>query len=338
MKTRPAVLSQSNSVVASGTEKFEIVPRALGPELAPRISNFLIARKTVDFDVSGAQKSLAHENSILLVDDKPENLLTLQLALDGLHANLITAQSGEDALRSVLQHDFAVILLDIRMPGMDGFETAKLIRDREQNKRTPIIFLTAYGDGEARIAQGYSLGAVDYIQKPFNPKILQSKVKVFLDLHNRTRQISSDDSTSWARECAKLEMLSSQRNTDITAGTFGYRPLREAVPQEFEQLASTYSDLLNRALERRIYKEKQEHAEDADNRLRIMAQDLGFLNAGPRDVIDVHIAGLKNASNSTTTQKSNALAEEGRLLMLELMGHLVSYYRNHAPMLRRSAP
>jgi signal transduction histidine kinase len=121
--------------------------------------------------------------NILLVDDRPENLLALETVLAELGQNLFKAQSSKEALRSVLKHDFAVILLDVQMPDMDGFEAAALIRKREQSKHVPIIFLTANDKNEPDVSRGYSLGAVDYLHKPFVPEILQSKVAVFVELH-----------------------------------------------------------------------------------------------------------------------------------------------------------
>src|SRR5438445_4136395 len=120
--------------------------------------------------------------NILIVDDLPEKLLVLGSVLEELEENVLTARSGEEALRRVLEHEFAVILLDVNMPGMDGFETAALIRRRKKSAHTPIIFITAFAD-EMHAAQGYSLGAVDYILSPVVPEVLRTKVKVFVDLH-----------------------------------------------------------------------------------------------------------------------------------------------------------
>ncbi|HEY9596620.1 MAG TPA: response regulator [Cyanophyceae cyanobacterium] len=127
--------------------------------------------------------------NILLVDDHPENLLALEAILERLGQNLVKANSGEEALRCLLQQDFAVILLDVQMPGMDGFETAKLIRNRERSRYTPIIFLTAFNTSETMVFKGYSLGAVDYLFKPIEPEILVSKVTVFVDLFRKTEEI-----------------------------------------------------------------------------------------------------------------------------------------------------
>src|SRR5688572_20160485 len=106
--------------------------------------------------------------NILIVDDMPENLLALEAVLASLEQNIVTATSGEEALRQVLKYDFAVIVLDIMMPTVDGFETAALIRQRERSKHTPIIFLTAMAHGEEQMRRGYQLGAVDFIYKPFS--------------------------------------------------------------------------------------------------------------------------------------------------------------------------
>jgi two-component system, sensor histidine kinase and response regulator len=123
---------------------------------------------------------------ILLVDDQPENLLAAEAVLESLGQQIVKAESGREALRHLLDNDFAVIVLDIMMPEMDGFETAALIRQRERSRHTPIIFLTALGRGEEHIRIGYDLGAVDYIVKPFVPEILRTKVAVFVELHRKS--------------------------------------------------------------------------------------------------------------------------------------------------------
>lgn len=126
--------------------------------------------------------------NILIVDDLPEKILVYRTILEELNVHLIIAHSGEEALRAVLQHDFAVILLDVRMPGMDGFETAAMIRRRKRSAHVPIIFLTAFAD-EVRAAEGYAQGAVDYITTPVIPAVLLAKVRVFADLHRMTQQV-----------------------------------------------------------------------------------------------------------------------------------------------------
>ncbi len=124
---------------------------------------------------------------LLLVDDDESNLLALQAILEPLGQELMLAQNGTDALRMCLEHDFAAILLDVRMPEMDGFETAEMIRARKRSLQTPILFVTAYRSDE-QLFRGYNLGAVDFLFKPIVPEILQSKVNVFVDLR-RTVQL-----------------------------------------------------------------------------------------------------------------------------------------------------
>src|SRR5580700_7062655 len=118
---------------------------------------------------------------ILLVDDTPENLVSLEAALAGLGEDLVMAQSGKEALRHLLNDDFAAILLDVRMPEMDGFETAELIRSRQRSRQIPILFLTGYRN-EEHLFRGYDLGAVDFLFKPIVPGVLRSKVAVFVEM------------------------------------------------------------------------------------------------------------------------------------------------------------
>jgi CheY-like chemotaxis protein len=119
---------------------------------------------------------------ILMVDDRPENLLALEAILGPMDLDLVRANSGEEALRALLQADFALILLDAQMPGMDGFDTAARIKRRTRTKDVPIIFLTAFGEDPSSSYRGYVAGGADYISKPFDPWILRAKVQVFVDL------------------------------------------------------------------------------------------------------------------------------------------------------------
>lgn len=136
------------------------------------------------------QSSAEDRINILMVDDSATNLLALESVLRGPNRNLIRASSGEEALRYLLDNDAAVVLLDVYMPGIDGLQTAELIRGREKSRDIPIIFLTANTTGQNHLARGYSLGAVDYIVKPIEPAILRSKVAVFVELFKKTRQVT----------------------------------------------------------------------------------------------------------------------------------------------------
>jgi PAS domain S-box-containing protein len=151
-----------------------------------------------------AQAPPTEQVDILIVDDRPENLLALEAILEPLHQRLVRASSGEEALRRLLEREFALILLDVQMPGMNGFETARLIKSRERTKYIPIIFLTAISKEEAYVFEGYSVGAVDYLFKPFQPEILRSKVAAFVDLYVRQRNVAAKEAL--VRESERREM------------------------------------------------------------------------------------------------------------------------------------
>lgn len=143
--------------------------------------------------VEAEQGESAEKAKILLVDDEPKSLFALQELLSTLGQNLMVAQSGEEALRLALKNDFAVILLDVRMPGIDGFETARLIRSRERSRSTPIIFLTAAADEMTSMFRGYEVGAVDYLMKPVVPDVLKSKVAVFVELFRKSERLRESE-------------------------------------------------------------------------------------------------------------------------------------------------
>jgi PAS domain S-box-containing protein len=154
--------------------------------------------------------------NILLVDDQPSNLLALESILAQSGQNLVMAESGSAALRHLLQMDFAVVLLDVQMPDLDGFETANLIRSRERSRDTPIIFLTALSRSETNVFRGYELGAVDYMFKPFHPEILRSKVNVFIELFRKRE--------AFKRQAHELARLIKQNELILNAaaeGVFG---------------------------------------------------------------------------------------------------------------------
>lgn len=145
--------------------------------------------------------------NILVVDDRPDKLLAFQSLLEGLGQNVILAHSGTEALKQVLQKDFAVILLDVNMPDIDGFETAKLIRQYKKAAHTPIIFITAYSD-DVRTTQGYALGAIDYIFPPVVPEVLRSKVRAFVDLYRMREAL--------AQSHQALEQRVAERTAELT--------------------------------------------------------------------------------------------------------------------------
>ena len=153
--------------------------------------------------------------NILLVDDRPENLLALEAILEPLSQNLIRANSGPEALKRVLEMDFATILLDVQMPGMNGFEVAEIIKSRERSRTIPIIFLSAINKEEAYVFKGYAMGAVDYVFKPFNPDVLRMKVAVFVDLFIKQREVSRQ--AELLRDAEKRELELEHRTSMLEA-------------------------------------------------------------------------------------------------------------------------
>ena len=148
--------------------------------------------------------------NILLVDDQPANLVALEAMLSGLGQNLIRAESGREALKWLLSNDCAVILLDVKMPDMDGFETATLIRERDRSRHTPIIFLTAADKSHTQAVRGYSVGAVDYLVKPVVPEFVRSKVAVFVELAKKTDLLRRQTRLLQASEQAARELAAEQ--------------------------------------------------------------------------------------------------------------------------------
>lgn len=252
--------------------------------------------------VSQEPEELAPETvKILLVDDQPENLLSASAVLGTLGQEVVTAQSGREALLYLLDQDFAVIVLDIMMPDMDGFETAAFIRQRERSRHTPIIFLTALGRTEDHIRHGYDLGAVDYMTKPFIPEFLRAKVSVFVELH-RKRQLLQQQS----------ELLE-RRN----------RELQEAV--ERSRKAEEEIKALNAHLERRL-----EQLNEANHELETFSYSVSHDLRGPltrmagfsRALLEGHAAQL-DARGMLFLQR----IDDGARRMCDLVDDLLQFSR-----------
>lgn len=175
--------------------------------------------------------------NILVVDDEPRNLLALESALKGLDQNIVTAGSGQECLRHLLDDDFAAIVLDVQMPAMDGYETARSIRARERSRTTPILFLTAHSKDDADIHRGYEFGAVDYIFKPFDPDIIRAKLLVFVELHNKTQLIKRQTKRM-------IEMERRQRKYELEAALHEQeRKAAELLARKSEELERSNADL-----------------------------------------------------------------------------------------------
>ena len=178
--------------------------------------------------------------SVLIVDDDAASLVALEAALRSLGSRIITARSGEEALRKVLEDDFAAILMDVRMPGIDGFTTARMIRERKRSRYTPIIFLTAAQEDLASMFRGYQAGAVDYIVKPVIPEVLRSKLSVFVGLHDMNRMLNAELAE---RSLTEERLRSSEENMRALAAH-----LQSVREEERTHIARDIHDELGQAL------------------------------------------------------------------------------------------
>ena len=176
--------------------------------------------------------------NILLVDDQPQNLLALEAILSEMGENLVKADSGRAALKALLDQEFAVVLLDVQMPGLDGFETAGLIREREKSRGTPIIFLTAISRSDTAVFRGYELGAVDYMSKPFHPEVLRAKVTVFVELFRQRDAIK--------RQAQELARLSRRNELILSAAADG------VLGVDLNGMSTSVNPAVGRMLSRRI--------------------------------------------------------------------------------------
>lgn len=164
--------------------------------MTARLAKWVIFVLSDDSTLKGSDMTSSRSTAkVLIVDDYEPNILALKVTLDGPQYELYEATSGEQALQLCTQHDFALIILDIQMPGMDGFEAARLIKACERNKETPIIFVTAFYQADPFVQKGYAAGAIDYFGKPFDPGILKTKVGIYTELYLKTKRLQETAET-----------------------------------------------------------------------------------------------------------------------------------------------
>ena len=194
------------------------------------------------------------EAAVLIVDDRPENLLALEAILGGRGLTLVRANSGREALKAMLSQEFALVLMDIAMPDLDGYETAELVRRNERFRLTPIIFLTANHQAEAHVFRGYSVGAVDYLLKPLVPEVLLSKVSVFVELYHN-RQMLKEQAAALKQAYDEMEQRVLERTKDLAASNLALQAevaerqkveAERAALLEREQAARRDAETMNR--------------------------------------------------------------------------------------------
>jgi hypothetical protein len=206
----------------------------------------------------------AHISNILLVDDEQANLDALEAVLESLGQRLIRALRGEQALKCVLEHDFAVILLDVQMPGMSGIETAALIRARERSRTTPIIFLTGMMRTAEMVFSGYSAGAVDYLMKPLEPEVLRAKVAVFVELDRARHELEQEISerVRIAEQVSELNNALRQKNDDLLAANADLEAFCHSVSHDLRmplRHIHSYISILDASASSKLNSEERRH-------------------------------------------------------------------------------
>ena len=256
-----------------------------------------------------------HKLKILIVDDDPDITGAFMHVLQSADYDVISAATGQECLQIARAERPDLILLDVRLPDINGLEVCRRIKSDPELARIAVINVTGMRTSKDDEVEGIEAGADAYLTKPVHLRTLLAHVQTLL----RARE------TETAREIESLEQFPRLPHTAVAAQSLGLTPLRESLPDLFDELVQHYGDLLDQALEQRVYKVNYQLAES----LRALGDQLGFIKAGPRDVVQIHHAALLIKAANVTVSKARAYIEEGRMLILELMGNLVSYYRNY---------
>jgi len=246
---------------------------------------------------------------LLLVDDRPTNLLALEAVLDNRGYEIVTASSGREAVASVLSHDFAVILLDVMMPEMDGFKTASRIREVEAGRNTPIIFVTAHREFEAQLHKGNRSGAVDFLYKPIDPEVLRFKVSVFANLQ-RQADLLKKYSTQLQDANAALEQRVEQRTAELRASNEELRQFAYVASHDLKEplrTITTFAQILSQRYKGRLDSAADElihHLVESTRRMDLLLDDLL-----------VYSTHMNNGSETDTQSDSEAALAEVLLLL-----------------------
>jgi DNA-binding NarL/FixJ family response regulator len=271
---------------------------------------------------------------VLLIEDKLENIELLEdlfsqsqqsSLAEGLTFPITCISTLTESIESLQSHSFDVILLSLYLPDSQGLDT--LTKLREEVPTIPII-VKIDNQNEETIVKAFQLGADGYLlTKSIDSNLLIHEIRLGIERQKyRTKLGKEKQELTQEKEFADLDsIIKSSRETSVTARLFGTYPLQESLPDVFEELAENYGDLLELALEQRIF--KVEH--NISEQLRTLGDKLGFLKASPRDAIELHTKVLKEKSRDIPVLKAQAYVTEGRLMILELMGYLASFYRKY---------
>jgi DNA-binding NarL/FixJ family response regulator len=266
---------------------------------------------------------------ILLIEDEPGTVKLIQGLLlkapqcslaEGLTFTLIQAHDLQETAEKLAREKFDLILLSLEIPVPSGLDA--LVKVRELADGMPIVVQTS-SDDEKLVVKAFQLGADGYLQlNNLDSNLLAYQIRVAIERQEYRNNLKHRQQEEEFRE---LEQLIVGVQTSITAKMFGSETIRNSIPDIFQELVQNYGELLDLALEEQAY--KVEH--NLSDRLRTLADKLGFLKASPRDVVDIHTTTLRQKNQDVTLAKAQAYVSEGRLMVLELMGYLVSFYRKY---------
>ncbi len=262
--------------------------------------------------------------NILLVDDKPENLFALEELLRQPDRELFRALSGNDALRLLLKHEFALVLLDVDMPNMDGYETAQLMRSAERTRLVPIIFVTAGDRSEERTFKGYEAGAVDFLYKPINSHTLRSKVNVFIELHRKSRELERTAQTL-RDKIADLENVNQTLSHDLRAPLRSIRSFSRVLAESGSKLDAEGTDALERIT--KAATRMTSMVEDLYNLLRLSADDTSVDTVDTANVLRDVVENLRSdvdAVQGSVVGEQMPTVRTNRRLLAQLLQNLIA--------------
>lgn len=266
---------------------------------------------------------------ILITDDEPDLLFAYSRILESEGYSVLKSANGSECLKLAKQQQPDLLLLDAMLPDIDGIEVCKQIKADPETAKIFVIIISGMRISTDDKAEGLEAGADGYLTKPIEKRFLLAQVRALLRIKRAEAALSNQQE----KELLALGELASPSQAAISARLFGAGTLRETLPEIFDEMVERYSVLLDLALEERAYKVEHNISEG----FLFIVERLGFLKAGPRDVVDIHSTALKKKTRMVPPLKAQAYVEEGRLTALELMGHLVSYYRNRSIGAQRSA-
>ncbi|HZS46466.1 MAG TPA: response regulator [Blastocatellia bacterium] len=260
------------------------------------------------------------KTKILIVDDDHDTLELYTYILRTAGYDVVTTSTGKSCLQLARSERPDLVLLDVMIPDVDGIQVCKTLKNDPELSRICVIHVSGMQTSSVAKAEGLDAGADGYLLKPVDDRVLLAHVRAMIRMRN------AEAALAHAQELKLLENYSSPFQTTVTSQLFAGDPLITTHPEIFNEMVERYGEILDLSLDHRAYKIDNSIV----NSLKTLVERLGFMRAGPRDVVDIHRQALRRKLSGVNQQKSRAYLEEGRLRVLELMGYLTSYYRTYA--------